>query len=516
MKFKSSLILLALVLFYEIRLFAQVPNIQIGYPSDWPNEPAICMSPTDPDKILIGTVPDKYYISEDGGFTWLPGTVTSPWGVNCDPVVLADNSGNFFYFHLVSDLSRVVCHKMEGFGSPWGTESFTANYNNYEIDKEWAAYDPVHNNLYASWTRFNTWGSSNPSDSTDIFLAKSIDGGATWGEQKLISNIGGNATGGFGSVHGSYVTTGPNGEVYVAWWSPAGLMFDRSTDEGENWMDTDINVTGFPVQWIVTIPGIQTGVSFPVIACDRSGGPNNGTIYITWTDRRGSPGDANIWLVKSADGGNTWSTPKQVNDDTSNKHQFFNYITIDQVTGKVYVIFYDRRNYSNTNTDVYLAISGDGGETFINYLISETPFIPFSTIFFGHYIGVAAQNDKVYATWMRMDDGELSLWGAPIDPTTVRIATENAIPLSLSQNSPNPFRENTFFSFKLESTSLVTLVVTDIFGKTVATLISGETKPAGKHVVHFSPEKWDLPSGIYQYSLITNSKTVTKKMIYAR
>jgi hypothetical protein len=513
---KRNLSLAALILFFVTNLFAQTPNIQIGFPADWPNEPSICMNPANPDQIVIGTVPDHCYTSGDGGYTWQHEVLTSPWGVNGDPVLLADNSGNFYYFHLVSDLSRVVCHKMEGFGSPWNSGSYTAVYNTYDIDKEWAAYDPVHGNLYTSWTRFNTWGSSNPSDSTDIFISKSTDGGETWGEQKLISNMGGNATGGPGSVHGSYPTTGPNGEVYVAWWSPAGLMFDKSTDEGETWMDTDVNVTGFPVQWIVSIPGIQTGVSFPVIACDRSGGANNGTIYINWTDRRGTPGDANIWLVKSTDGGTTWSAPKKVNDDASNKHQFFNYITIDQVTGKLYVIFYDRRDYTNTNTDVFLAISDDGGETFMNHKISETPFIPFSTLFFGHYIGVAAHNDKVFATWMRMDDGELSLWGAPIDPATVGKAPETAIPLSLAQNAPNPFRENTFFSFKLESPSVVSLIVTDLFGKTVATLIDGKTMSAGKHVTSFEPEKYNLPSGMYQYSLMTNRKTVTKKMVYAR
>lgn len=513
---KTYLIITVLGLLFSGPLFAQVPNIQISLPEQWANEPAICMNPVNPDQIVIGANTDNYYLSDDGGATWQHGILISSYGVNCDPVIVADNSGNFYFFHLVPDLSRVVCQKMQGFQLPWSDGSFTAVYNDYDIDKEWAAYDPVYNNLYASWTRFNTWGSSNPQDSTDIFISRSADGGLTWGEQKLVSNIGGNATGGFGSVHGSYPATGPNGEVYVAWWSPAGLMFDRSSDQGETWLNTDINVTGFPVPWIVSIPGIQTGVSFPVIVCDRSGGPDNGNIYINWTDRRGTPGDANIWLVKSTDGGNTWSPPKRVNDDVSSSHQFFNFITIDQVTGKIYVIFYDRRNYTNTNTDVYLAISEDGAETFLNYKISETPFIPFSTVFFGHYIGVCANNDKVFTTWMRMDDGELTLWGAPIDPATVGTEPEKVIPLSMEQNDPNPFHENTFFSFKLESTSVVTLVVTDLFGKIVATLINGEKMTAGKHVVSFSPEKYNLPSGMYHYSLLTNNKILTKKMIYAR
>ena len=497
-------------------LSAQNPNIQIGFSNEWPNEPSICMNPMNPDQIIIGAVSDNYYSSNDGGFTWQHGVITSSYGVNGDPVILADTSGNFYYFHLVQDLSRVVCHKKQGFTSPWSAESYTAVYNGYDIDKEWATYDPVTNNLYTSWSRFNTWGSSNPQDSTDIFIAKSTDGGLTWGNQKLISNIGGNATGGFGSVHGSYPTTGPNGEVYVAWWSPAGLMFDKSTDEGETWLDTDINVTGFPVQWITQIPGIQTGVSFPVTACDCSNGPYNGTIYVNWTDKSSGGNDANIWVAKSSDGGATWSAPKRVNDDGPGRNQFFNYITIDQVTGKIYVIFYDRRNYADTKTDVYLAISDDGGETFANYKISDSPFVPYSTLFFGHYIGVSAHNDHVFATWMRMDAGELTLWGARIDPGTVGQENIAAIPFSLSQNAPNPFHESTFFSFKLENPGEVTLTVSDMFGHQVATLIDKKRMNAGKHVCTFSPEKFNLPSGIYHYSLVTNNKTITKKMIYAK
>jgi hypothetical protein len=513
---KPIIKIIVLALFFNFPVNAGAQNIQIGTAEAWPNEPSVCMNPSNPHQIIIGANADNFYTSGDGGFTWQHGVIASSYGVNCDPVIVADNSGNFYYFHLVPDLSRVVCQKMDGFLLPWSNGSYTAVYNDYDIDKEWAAHDPVTNNLYASWTRFNSWGSSNPNDSTDIFLSKSTDGGLTWGGQKLISNIGGNATGGFGSVHGSYPATGPNGEVYVAWWSPSGLMFDKSTDEGETWLGTDINITGFPVQWITSIPGIQTGVSFPVTACDRSNGAYNGTIYVNWTDKRSGAGDADIWLAKSTDGGATWSAPRRVNDDSPGRNQFFNYMTVDQVTGKICIIFYDRRNYSDARTDVYLAISDDGGDTFTNYKISDTPFVPYSTVFFGHYIGVSAHSDHVFATWMRMDAGTLTLWGAVIDPATVGIPPEPGVPYSLTQNAPNPFNEFTFFSFKLEKTSKVSLMVADVFGKNVAMLISNENMNAGKHVIRFSPEKFNLPSGMYHYTLVTDNKTISKKMIYAK
>lgn len=512
---KRSIPFAAFFLLAAFAVISQTPNVQVGGMfNEWPNEPSVCINPANPGQIVIGANADLFYRSSDGGFTWEFGVLTSTYGVNCDPVIVADETGNFYYFHLVPDLSRVVCQKMTGFSGNWTNGSYTATYNTYDIDKEWAVYDPVTGNLYTSWTRFNTWGSSSPSDSTDIFLARSSDGGSTWGEQKLISNIGGNATGGFGSVHGSCPATGPNGEVYVAWWSPAGLMFDRSADQGETWLNTDINITGFPVQWIVSLPGIQTGVSFPILACDRSGGAHHGTLYVNWTDKRSGSGDANIWLSKSTDGGNTWTEPLKVNDDGPGRHQFFNFMTIDQVTGHIYVIFYDRRNYTDTRTDVYLAISKDGGETFTNHRISETPFIPYSTVFFGHYIAVSAHNNHVFATWMRMDEGQLTLWGAPVDPLTVAAGSVVSVPVSLSQNAPNPFDEYTCFSFKLETAATVTLEVLDSFGRTVATLIDHEAYDPGKHVVRFIPAEHRIPSGVYFYSLNDGRKVLTKKMVH--
>jgi hypothetical protein len=52
-----------------------------------------------------------------------------------------------------------------------------------------------------------------------------------------------------------------------------------------------------------------------------------------------------------------------VNDDPAGKEQFFSWLTIDQVTGYLYCVFYDRRNYANTQTDVYIARSTNGGTT---------------------------------------------------------------------------------------------------------------------------------------------------------
>ncbi|MCK7514384.1 MAG: hypothetical protein MZV70_67120 [Desulfobacterales bacterium] len=65
------------------------------------------------------------------------------------------------------------------------------------------------------------------------------------------------------------------------------------------------------------------------------------------------------------------------------------------------------------------AVSEDGGETFTNFKVSESPFLLFSTVFFGHYLGLTAHNDHVFPVWNRMDDGENSLLGAIVDPAII-------------------------------------------------------------------------------------------------
>jgi len=49
---------------------------------------------------------------------------------------------------------------------------------------------------------------------------------------------------------------------------------------------------------------------------------------------------------------------------------------IDQTNGNLYFVFYDRRTYTDNQTDVYMAISTDGGTNFSNVKISESPFSP--------------------------------------------------------------------------------------------------------------------------------------------
>ena len=79
----------------------------------------------------------------------------------------------------------------------------------------------------------------------------------------------------------------------------------------------------------------------------------------------------------------------------------------------------------------------------------------------------------------------------------------------LSQNYPNPFNPSTSINFSIPKSGNVRLVVYDLLGKEVATLVN-ENLTIGNYTVDFKGTS--LASGVYFYKLITNDFTDIKKM----
>lgn len=98
---------------------------------------------------------------------------------------------------------------------------------------------------------------------------------------------------------------------------------------------------------------------------------------------------------------------------------------------------------------------------------------------------------------------------------TLKVSTEQIerdVPeeVFLSQNYPNPFNPTTTIPFGLNEDSGIELVIYDVLGRKVQTLISG-TQSAGKYQIPF--RAGNLASGVYFYRLTTNSKVITKKLM---
>ena len=174
-----------------------------------PEEPSIVINPNNTNHILIGSNSDNYYYSTDAGLNWQHGILNSSYGVIGDPCVLVDDIGNYYYFHLVPDMSRVVCQKTNSIGGTWSNGSYTGVNGTKDNDKEWAAINKDNGYLYVTWAQFDEHGSANPLDSSEIQLSRSIDGGLSWETPIIISDNKGNAQAGNYSTHAPMPAIGP-------------------------------------------------------------------------------------------------------------------------------------------------------------------------------------------------------------------------------------------------------------------------------------------------------------------
>ena len=505
---------------------AQYTNVMISNTNS-PEEVTIRINPKNTNQIVAGANLNNVYHSNDAGLTWssaiLTDTSNGVWG---DPIVFTDTTGNFFYSHLSNPppssgtwVDRIVFHKSIDGGVTWSTPGTYTGRNGSKVqDKEGIIVNKVTNEIYVTWTQFDAYGTDNPADSSVILFSKSADAGLTWSTPVRISKEAGNCVDSDSTMEGAIPMVGPLGEIYVVWTGPNGFSFNKSLDDGVTWLPHETYIASMPGGWDYNIAGLQRCNGLPEAICDLTGGPSNGTIYVNWTDQRNGTTDTDVWLIKSTDGGTTWSSPIRVNDDAPGRQQFLTWMDIDKTNGNIYCVFYDRRNFSPSSqqTDVYMARSVDGGTTFTNYKINQTSFIPSPGVFFGDYLGISAVNNEVRPIWMEYTGGTLSVWTAIIDGATMGIneSSLNAYsPVELQQNEPNPFSQTTWIKFSLKKSAKVNLDVYDVLGHKVAMLYNNEQFNEGSYDYIFNASTYNLRSGVYYYTIGCDEYHLTKKMI---
>ncbi len=196
-------------------------------------------------------------------------------------------------------------------------------------------------------------------------------------------------------------------------------------------------------------------------------------------------------------------------------------MNIDQSTEYIYVVFYDRRNTTGDVTDLCLARSTDGGDTFSNFKISEFSFFPVPWVFFGDYIHIAANDGKIHPIWARMDGNNLSVWTSVIeDSIFTAILKRNNFPaeFKLTQNFPNPFNSTTIIQFEIPHINFVQLNIYNVRGQFIKTLINQKMNP-GPHSVYWNGTDElgnQVSSGIYVYTINSTGFQQANKMIFLK
>ena len=424
-RFVINYLLVFIFLFFECHLHAQFQNIKlpVSKKATYPYsqvEPSIYINPNDNSEVIAGSVLNDYYYSVDGGLNWKAKSIKSKKnGVHGDPCMLIDHKGNYYYFHLSNIegktlIGGIVCQRSKTIKGRFNNEGHT-EVNGKFHDKEWVAVNKDNNNIYMTWTQFDEYGSENPLKRSNILFSKSADLGETWSSPVDLSSFDGDCLDDDLTTEGAVPTVGPNGEIYVCWALNSKLYFNFSLDDGVTWLDQEIEIGNQIEGWALDIPGIYRCNGMPVTVCDISKSPYRGTIYINWADQRNGKDNTDIWLKKSIDGGKSWSEDIKVNSDHSSRHQFLSWMTVDQSTGYLYIVYYDRRETDDNYTDVFMSVSKNGGKSFKDYKISKSSFLPNDKIFFGDYTNISAVGGVIRPIWTHLQNTDISLYTAIVN-----------------------------------------------------------------------------------------------------
>ena len=126
-------------------------------------------------------------------------------------------------------------------------------------------------------------------------------------------------------------------------------------------------------------------------------------------------------------------------------------------------------------------------------------------------INMVADSSYSYAA----ANGEKRAFGIIVKKILTSAKNQEPLPTAfvLSQNYPNPFNPTTMISFDIPKRSQVRLVVYDILGREVKTLVD-EMKSPGRYTVNFDASA--LPSGVYLYRITAGSFVETKKLVLVK
>ena len=412
-------------------------NIQVQGSPQNTNEPHIAINPRNPLNIVVGandySTPNNdawcgHYSSMDGGRTWeiglIPGYNGDPrispltgYSGTGDPVLAFDSSGNLYYAGIAFQRtfvgrSAIFVAKSTDGGRTWPPSLIRIVAQGDGLttfhDKEWMTVDPDTGFIYIAWASFHLLTGAT------ILFARSTDGGNTWSFWDIVSDL----QGGQLSNQGTFLATDSHGTIHLVW-----IDFDRneiqyvfSGDQGGSFSLPVSIAPVNPIPYTLNNNTYRTP-TLPQLAIDPGNGRYRDSIYITWNDWSGT--DADILMIHSRDLGKTWSQPVRVNRDSegNGKDQFFHGLSVAP-GGEVSLNFYDRRDCpDNTMLHVYHAISRDGGQTFRDHRLTDTPFNGEAgggsligqqiggDAFIGDYHASVALEDKVYFVWCDTRNG---------------------------------------------------------------------------------------------------------------
>jgi len=382
-------------------------------------EPHIAVNPLNTDNLVGVWQQDRYSnggargdgfgASFDGGLTWtrsalpLTSCTGGPYARATDPWVTFAPDGTVHQIALAftgetlapgSSDAVYVARSTDG-GRTWGAPQVIASSGSDAFDdKETITADPLDSRfVYVVWDRLIGGGNS------AMMFARTTDGGASWEPARslYVPPQG-------GETIGHLIRVLPDGtlvDVFMELATTNTINVMRSTDRGMTWSG--------PIR-VATSAALgaadpQTGA----VVRDASILPQmavapDGSLYVVWQDARFTSFRDSIAISRSSDGGVTWSAPVRVNSEPG-VAAFIPQVHV-RADGTIGVTYYDFR--SNTAdpatllTDFWLARSTDG----VNWIETRvSPAFNLNTapnaggLFLGDYYGLVSAGTTFVALY---------------------------------------------------------------------------------------------------------------------
>ena len=394
----------------------------------------IVTNPTNQKELLLSsfdgncTQPLGFHLSRDRGSTWqrvlCMSSIISKQRVyqpSSEPSVGYDRNGTAYvtglYFGNSGGTYGLLALQKSLDGSHWNNPVVALRVPGqaYPFETSMAVDvspgSPRVNSLYVSGVMWSEQGHKN-----QVLVSHSTDGGATW-TQAAVDAVQQSPE----EDRFTRMAIGKDGTVYLTWMHCRGkdreggglcptvhMMFSESEDGGDTWSSPqEIATVGMPTEW--ALPNTNQNVrvyNYPVIAVDNSDGSHAGNLYVamyTWT---GSYLRAQV--IRSTDGGTTWSQPVPLAPKSDSHDQFFPTISVNNA-GLVGVSWLDRRNDpNNIDYQAFAAVSTDGGQTFPNTQLTtafSNPNVNGGNNWIGDYTGNTWSGQEFIAAWMDSSNG---------------------------------------------------------------------------------------------------------------
>jgi hypothetical protein len=359
------------------------------------------------------------------------------------------------------------------------TSGYTGIYTSYDnviLEKS------DKNNLYYLWR--------NQEDTNRIYMAKSVNGGISFGSKTLVPI--GDTLHAASGLSLKLLTISGTDNLFISYSTDTSLYFIRSSDEG---------VSFGPPSKILTV---GTGGR---ISSTNLVGISDGTMYLSygfWKMHMGMPpvNDQGTLLLKSTNYGDTWSSI-----DTLGETEYSIYdLHLTNTKNLIHV------KYASPN--IYIRSSLDGKSWSDTVRVNPT----FNTATGEWSFGVSSaliDDSNIGIAWTDTSTGYDEIFyrkmAIPTAPAVGVAEINNSAPnqFALYQNYPNPFNPMTQISFSLDHQNTVSLKLFDVLGREIKTLTSGVCQ-SGMHTITLDASTF--PSGIYFYRLQAGNFVAARKL----